>query len=73
MLEEKITEMAGLLHQGMIAALPASREGSTPCAYCDYRSVCGREEDWPERQIVRMKNAEVFEKLEEGGQMVWEL
>lgn len=72
-LEQNITEMAGLLHQGMIAALPASREGSTPCAYCDYRSVCGREEDWPERQIVRMKNAEVFEKLEEGGQMVWEL
>lgn len=72
-LERNITEMAELLHQGAIGAVPSNREGRSPCDYCDYRSVCGREENWPERTVVKMKNAEVFERLEEGGQMAWEL
>lgn len=33
-LERNITEMAELLHQGAIGAMPSNREGRSPCDYC---------------------------------------
>lgn len=71
-LERNIVEMAELLHQGQIPAVPARRGAALPCAYCEYRTVCGREDPWPDRPIVKLSNAEIFSELE-GGQLAWRI
>ena len=61
-----------LLHEGKIGAVPANRNGRLPCEYCDYRSVCGREAEWPDRPVVKLEKAEIYEQLE-GGQLAWQM
>lgn len=67
-----VVRMAELLHEGKIGAVPANRNGRLPCEYCDYRSVCGREAEWPDRPVVKLEKAEIYEQLE-GGQLAWQM
>ena len=67
-----VVRMAELLHEGKIGAVPANRNGRLPCEYCDYRSVCGREAEWPDRPVVELEKAEIYEQLE-GGQLAWQM
>lgn len=63
--EKLLCAMAANLRSGRIDALPVRNNASyNACAYCDYRSVCGREDDMPEREITSMKHAECLELLE---------
>lgn len=64
-----IKEMGNSLHGGMIDADPVLKgagtsTASSPCDYCDYFSVCRREEP-PEREIFSMKTDETLEKIRE--------
>ncbi len=64
--EKLLCEMALKLRSGAIDALPArNNDRYNACAYCDYRSVCGREDDMPEREIPAMRHAECLKVLEE--------
>ena len=67
-----VVQMAELLHRGRIGAVPANRNGRLPCEYCDYRAVCGREIQWPDRPVVKLEKAEIYEQLE-GGQLAWQM
>ena len=67
-----VVQMAELLHRGRIGAVPANRNGRLPCEYCDYRAVCGRETQWPDRPVVKLEKAEIYEQLE-GGQLAWQM
>ena len=51
--ERLLTAMADRLMAGDIAALPLQRGDKTPCTYCDYGAVCGREEDSPARELTK--------------------
>ena len=59
--EKLLRTMAGNLRSGAIEALPAH----SSCDYCDYRSVCGREDGDPEREIASMRHAECLRILDE--------
>ncbi len=50
--ERLVTDMARLLTEGRIEALPASEDGAPQCERCDYGAVCGFE---PEDETVRVK------------------
>ena len=64
--EKLLCEMAKNLRSGKIDALPSrNNERYNACAFCDYRSVCGREDDMPEREIAPMRHAESLKVLEE--------
>ena len=64
--ERLLCEMARSLRSGRIDALPArnSRDHNA-CAFCDYRSVCGHEDDDPERAVIPMTHAESLQELDE--------
>ncbi len=70
LVERLLTGMARRLLTGDIEALPLQRGDKTPCAYCDYRAVCCREEDDPLRQTESRSLADVMERLaaEEDGE-----
>ena len=58
--------MAAELHNGEIAALPLANGNKLPCDYCDYRAVCGRQEDDPAREKQSFdKPADIYRKIEE--------
>jgi ATP-dependent helicase/nuclease subunit B len=64
--EKLLCEMAKKLRSGDIEALPARNDDRhNACAFCDYRSVCGREDDGPEREIPSIRHAECLKLLEE--------
>ncbi len=74
-----ILQMAGLLRSGEIDALPVCPTGKGAssshyghvCTYCDYKAVCGYEEDIPVKEFVCVNTAEavkVLEADEEGGE-----
>ena len=46
-LDVLVVQMANQLYEGRIPAQPLARgkRGDTPCQYCDYRSVCGHQEE----------------------------
>ncbi len=43
--EKLLSDMAKTLRQGDIDALPFVTASNDPCRYCDYRAVCGHEQD----------------------------
>ena len=59
-----LTQMAATLRKGDIAAVPAAGEADA-CAYCDYRAVCGREQEDPVRYIASRDRAELLHEWEE--------
>jgi ATP-dependent helicase/nuclease subunit B len=60
LVEERVRAMAERLHAGDIAATPAGRGGETPCRVCDYRGVCGFEQEDPVREIKNLSRGEIF-------------
>ena len=64
--EKLLCEMAKNLRAGRIEALPARNNPEhNACAYCDYRSACGREDDMPERRVASMRHEESLKVLDE--------
>lgn len=64
--EKLLGDMAAELHNGEIAALPLANGNKLPCDYCDYRAVCGRQEDDPAREKQSFdKPADIYRKIEE--------
>ena len=65
-----ILEMAKLLSQGCIEALPTERDSAVHhrCDYCDYRTVCSYEEDIERHTYLNKKTEEEIEILKEGAE-----
>ena len=64
--ERLLRQMAIHLQDGRIEAVPAQVKGQTQvCAYCEYRSVCAREDDMPVREIESEKHAQCLQRLDE--------
>ena len=69
-LEQRVYELVGgmarTLFAGDIAALPTyTKNSGNTCEYCDYRAVCGREENGARFEPDELRDSEVFERLEE--------
>ena len=64
-IEDLLTGMAASLNAGDIEALPLEADGGKiPCDYCDYRTVCAREEDGAVRTVPYANAKELYETLE---------
>ncbi|MBQ9859427.1 MAG: PD-(D/E)XK nuclease family protein [Clostridia bacterium] len=63
--EQLLTRMAERLLAGDIDALPLQRGDKTPCEYCDYQAVCGRDSDAPVRVLQKQTMTAVLAELEE--------
>ncbi|MDR2654494.1 MAG: PD-(D/E)XK nuclease family protein [Oscillospiraceae bacterium] len=64
-IESLIIKLAAGLHSGEIAAFPGSDGKKTACDWCQYKSVCGHEEDNAFNQRLKIDKAEFFERLDE--------
>ncbi len=63
--EKLLGDMAQELHRGEIEAVPLSGD-RTPCSYCDYRTVCGHQEDGDCRVMEKLKDKKsVMDKIGE--------
>ncbi len=60
-----LRDMYGALHQGEITPLPADNGNRLPCEYCDYQSVCGREDGAPTRVMEKFKKDDFYNQLEQ--------
>lgn len=69
-IEQLAAKMGQALSSGEIAADPidSSDSGSDACRYCDYRSVCGRDENRENRKVPKLKNEAVIEAMKEAMQ-----
>lgn len=64
--ERLLTQMAQNLQSGKIEAVPATVKNHTQiCTYCDYRSVCMREDGMPQREVVSMKHTDCLQYLDD--------
>lgn len=63
-IEALLIEMAETLKSGDVSAIPAAGEVEA-CQWCDYRTVCGHEQDDPMRFIEKRDDKAVFEMLEQ--------
>ncbi len=68
--EQLIVDMANALLDGDIAASPLQTGQNPPCTYCDYRTVCARDEDAAVRQLAKLTMDDVFEELEQTAEEV---
>ncbi len=67
-IQDLLTTMVEQLHHGDIAAMPKmTADGSALCRYCDYRDVCGREDDDPAETMAALSHAEALASLEHDG------
>ena len=62
--ERIVVEMATAVHDGELSAVPMK----DACAWCDFRSICRREDGDPEREPEKMKTQEVLDRLREEGE-----
>ena len=63
-----INEMASALRRGETDALPyRKKEKLLYCDYCDYKAVCGYEDDMDSRQFPVAEGKDVIANLENGG------
>ena len=54
------------LHDGRVEAKPVfGKNHANTCDWCDYRSVCGREKDGPQRFLRGQTHEEALHTLEE--------
>ena len=53
------------LHGGRVPALPIEEGGKTPCEYCDYAAVCGKEADCEKRTVAALKHEQARQALAE--------
>lgn len=71
-IQDLLTAMVRQLHQGDIAAIPKVKHHSSPaqmlkdspCRYCDFRDICGREDTDPLQEIAALSLAEALEELD---------
>ncbi|MDD2362699.1 MAG: PD-(D/E)XK nuclease family protein [Oscillospiraceae bacterium] len=63
-IEKLLIKMAETLRQGDIAAIPTAGEVAA-CDWCDYKTVCGHEQDDPVRFLQKLEDKDVFDKLAE--------
>ena len=66
--EKILADMAVNLHNGVINVMPARTEStSSPyrdvCQYCDYKDVCGVDDETPRREIEKLKHDDSLMKL----------
>lgn len=66
--ESLLCKMAQTLQSGDIPALPLEEENFDLCQWCDYRSICGREEEDPKRAKEPLSREAFFEKI--GGEEI---
>lgn len=62
-IESLLRQMAQTLWSGDIPALPLEEKQFDLCAWCDYRGICGREEDGPKRSREDFSREEFFQKI----------
>lgn len=70
--ETILREMGDMLHQGKINATPVFSQLSTSayadgCKYCDYKSVCGFEQNDERKEVISLSDKECFNLLNEKG------
>ena len=66
--ERLVTHMAENLLAGNIAALPLlfdEEDAPKACGYCDYRAVCGRENEGACRTFMKEKGEQILQEMEE--------
>ncbi len=63
--EQMLVNMAESLLDGDITALPTKRGDRAQCQWCDYRSICARDEDAPVVEIVTQPTKQVLQALED--------
>ena len=63
-IERLMKDTGDSIMSGDISVDPTDGCDSPACKYCDYSSVCGREES-PAEKVQRMANGEVLEKIRE--------
>ena len=68
--EQLLADMANALLDGDIAAMPLQMGRFSPCSYCDYRTVCARDEDAPTRRPEELSLANALEEIEQNAQEV---
>ena len=61
-IEKLASEMGEQLHKGNISVDPIESADSSACKYCDYKTVCGREDEEC-RKTVKYSNADIFAKM----------
>ncbi|MDD3832829.1 MAG: PD-(D/E)XK nuclease family protein [Oscillospiraceae bacterium] len=61
-IDRLLIKMAQTLRQGDIAALPTAGEVEA-CDWCDYKTVCGHEQDDPVRFLQKRDDKMVFDEL----------
>ena len=66
-MEGLLVKMGEDLLDGDIAALPVQKADNVPppCVYCEYRPVCGRDEDDPIHVLEKRDAKEVMEQMEQ--------
>lgn len=63
-IDDKIIGMGNDLHNGKICASPLSASGKPiPCSFCDYKAVCGFENDFETRDILNVSHKEAIKML----------
>lgn len=65
--DEILGQMATALHNGNIKAYPAAVSNKTACDYCDYKTVCGRENGMPVRTVAKLDHEEALAMIEQRG------
>lgn len=63
-MERLLTQMAETLASGDIAAVPAVSQYLDACQYCDYRAVCGHEQDDPVRRMMNLDTEAILKELQ---------
>ncbi len=64
-IERLLIQMGNALLAGDIAALPLYNSKHDACKYCDYKAVCGRDQEDPVRELTVRSTAQVAEALEQ--------
>ncbi len=65
-LKQQITAMAEELQKGNVSALPLNGKDYDACAWCPYRSVCGREQDDPVRNMESCDRDDAMKEIAQG-------
>lgn len=59
-----LKDMAETLRGGDVSAIPVNGLGYDPCAYCEYRPVCGFDKGCETRKLEHMDSTEIWKMLE---------
>lgn len=64
-MEDLLVRMGESLLNGDVAAAPVAPDNKhSPCSYCEYRPICGRDADEPAYILDKQDDQEVMEQLE---------